>query len=136
MPFVTKESGSTLQKEREGVWVAYEEGELKIARLGNPHNRQVFQRIRAPFKRQIQRGTLTDTQQARIIAETYAESLLLDWKGMTDEEGNEFPYNRDNAIAVLMNDMDLRDFVEQTAQEAALFRVEEVESRGKGSRRK
>lgn len=136
MSFVTKKESNVLAKEREGVWVQYMEGELQIARMGNPHNRRVFQRVRAPFKRQIQRGTLTDKQQAAIVAETYAESILLDWRGQTDEDGNEFPYSKENAMLVLEVDIDLRDFVEQISQEAALFREEEVQGKPKGSPRK
>jgi hypothetical protein len=136
MAFITKKESKVLAREREGVWVKYMEGELLIARMGNPHNRRTFQRIRAPFKRQIQRGSLKDTQQAAIVAETYAESILLDWRGQLDEEGKEFPYTRENAILVLENDLDLRDFVEQIAQESALFRETEVEEKGKKSPKK
>ena len=135
MPLVT-EQDSTLVREREGVWVKYQEGELKIARMGNPLNKRVFNRLRAPYKRAIERGTLSDEQQAQILARTYAESLLLDWRNMTDAAGSEVPYSVDLATDVLMVDMDLREFVTQVAQEAALFRQEEIKERGKGSPKK
>lgn len=130
-PFVMKEDGQALTREREGVWVDYMEGQLLIARIGNPHNLKVFAKHRQPYKRQLLRGTVAQDVQAKIVCKTYAESVLLGWRGIKDDEGNELKYTTELAEQVLLNDIDLREFVESVGQESATFREEEIKETAK-----
>jgi hypothetical protein len=133
MGFQTDSNSAALLREREGVWVEYLEGELLIARIGNPANRLAFAKFRQPYKRQIDKGNLPDEQMAQIIAKTYAESILLDWRGFKNEDGSELAHSTELAVKALTNDLDLRSFVESCAQESALFRQEEVQATAKKS---
>lgn len=126
MPLVRKGSDS-LDRELDGVWVDYDEGQLLIARMGNPRNRAVYNRLMKPHARKAAQKTLSPAVQEKVVSQCYAETLLLDWKGMVDEYGNELEYSQALAEEILLADMDLRQFVEEQANNAALFRSEFVE---------
>jgi len=127
MPIVITKDGKAAERELNGVWVDYEEGELLIARMGNPMNRKVYQRLMKPYEQKQQRGTLPTHIKEQVVCQCYAETLLLDWRNLVDEEGNPIEYSQDIAYQALLNDQDLREFVELQSTNQSLFRDELIE---------
>lgn len=89
--------------EKETKWIEDEDGtEFLIAAYENPRHLQAVNTATRKFSAQ---KSYRDTDlQKQIAAEAMAEGILLNWKGVQLDENTEFPYSRENAIRLLMND--------------------------------
>jgi hypothetical protein len=116
--------------EREGLWLEYgsnsknEPIQIKIARAGGSNNTylKLLEARFKPYKRLIQNESLERPILEKVVREVYAETILLDWKGVEDREGNSLPFSKDNALKLLNDLPDLyADILEQSTK-SALFR--------------
>ena len=115
-------------REIDGVWVDYmTDAELLIARMGNPANRKAYERAQAKFRNKIKRDRMTADDRIEVLAKCLADSILLDWKGITDMEGKNLKYTTEMAYKALKFDLDLREFVADQADISENFRADEVE---------
>lgn len=114
--------------ESEGVWVEVGDGfAILIGRIGGKRNQESYKRHTASpvVSEAIRRGTQTPEEQARIHGEVMADSILLGWRGLT-EEGQDVPYSREKALE-LLRVKDFRALVHDEAMNQANFRVKRVE---------
>lgn len=82
-----------LDKEIKGVWVPYQMGiELKIARLGNPQYQAALRLLTESRKVLLGTKDLSDDQRQDLQREVVAQMILLDWRGVEDDEGNPLAY--------------------------------------------
>lgn len=120
-------------KEAEGVWQPMGEGcEFKIARWGNPAAQRRFQDLTRPYRRQLESGRMDPKKQAEILCRVEAETILLDWRGLTEtpEDGGdpvELAYSTDEAFRVLMEYEEARLMVEDYAKDTEAYREREIE---------
>lgn len=116
------------EKERDGVWVDFEAGiSLKIAPVGNPDYEAELSKLQKPHIRSIRRGGTG--LMTPFIKEAMAKHVLLDWSGITDDEGNEIRYSAEKALE-FFNDPSLRvfyQFVREMAVDESNFRLETFE---------
>jgi len=104
--------GVDLKKELEGVWFksTFIEGlEFKIAKTMNPAYERLARNLYKPYAKQMRKGidlpkSITDEIQTELIV----DALLLDWKGMPGTDGENVPYSKEEAKA-LMNDPELKE---------------------------
>lgn len=123
--------GTDAAAEKEGIWYDLGNGaQIKVARLGNENNKRVSKRISAPYKFQIQRGTLSDDVQLKLSIAAIAESILIDWKGLI-YEGVAIDYSIDNATKLLTELKDFRDQVMVVANDLQQYQKEEVQEEEK-----
>lgn len=112
--------------EEEGVWIDYGQGfRMKIARLGNSKCQAYLRRLRKPFMRQIQAGTLDDAVAESFLRKAVGKFVLLGWEGMCEDDGTEIPFSAEEA----MKRLETRDFLElvvEIAQDRETFK-EEIE---------
>jgi hypothetical protein len=124
---VKKIFGTNKTDEIEGKWNDIGDGiQILVARIGNPEYQKEFQRISKPHKRALRRGSLNDEVAERLLIKVMAKNILLDWKGL-EEDGVVVPYSYDNAIRILTEYKDLRDYVSDIANEMESFRADEDE---------
>lgn len=108
--------------ELNGVWVPLgDSAELLIARLNNPEYRKSFESHITRYKSAVEKGTLDEETAKTILIEVMAKTILLDWKGLTWNE-EEFPYSYENAVKVLTELDDFRDFVTSNAERMNNFK--------------
>lgn len=91
--------------ELEGVWIeGFEEGvDVKIAKFGNKKQEKLLEELRRPYRKTLRvGGKIPDDVAAKFMAESMAKHILLDWRGMTDINGNPLPYSVENAQKVLL----------------------------------
>ncbi len=112
--------------EEKGQWVEIGDGaEVLVARAGSRRHTEAARKLRKPFQRQIDSGTLSaDTEESLAIKETAL--LLLDFRGI-HEDGEEVEYSRDAALRLLAV-RDFRDLIVELATTAETFRRQEVEA--------
>lgn len=120
-------------REEDGVWVEVGDGaRLRIARIGSKKYHSEFTRRSKPYKRQIRSETLPDSVADKILAETLASAVLLDWDGLT-LGGKALKYSRDKAVELLMDPAmkDFRALVVELATDAEQYRADELEADAK-----
>lgn len=118
--------------EQEGVWVEYgtkatgEPIRIRIARAGggNLKYTRVLERKWKPVRRQAQLGTLDPKLSERLLAEVYAESVILGWENVDDESGNPLPFTVANATKLLTDLPELFTDLQLQANRLALFRAD------------
>lgn len=92
--------GSDPILEQKGVVMEYElqNGEifeLKIKRAGarNTVWRKLYNQLLRPVEDQNQAGEISETENHYMMAELYAKSCVIGWKGLKDADGNEVPFS-------------------------------------------
>lgn len=119
--------------ETEGVWVDAGAGlRLKIARANNANFDKVLSRLTRPHLQRIRNGSFPDEDMKKLVWQATAETILLDWENLEDEEGNEVPYSPEKALELLTEYKDFRDMVSSYAQDATLFK-QELDEEAKGN---
>jgi len=106
-----------------------EEMLITIARAGGSN--KAFQKAMAaktrPLRRQIETNTASEDVLNKIVVEVYAETVVLGWKGIEDEKGNDLPFSKENVIKLFTDLPDLFTDVRGQAQEISIFRAEIME---------
>lgn len=133
-----QEFATNTDLETEGVWQDLGDGgRVKVARLGNPKWQRAYNKLPHGLRNAASSGRLKgaqadefDKRNARVLAET----ILLDWDGMEEEDGTPIPYSVEAAEQALFELKDFRTAVVQLAGDMANFQAEEVAEKGKGSR--
>jgi hypothetical protein len=119
------------EKEKEGVWIDYRNGSsVKIARVGNPNFTRIQDAKQRPHIRKIRNGTLSTAVETRILCESMAESILLDWKGF-QRGGKELKYSSDIATELMLQSIDFRNDVAEMSAEEENFYLDVAEDSAK-----
>jgi len=118
--------------EKEGILLQYgtnSKGQpicIRVARAG-AGNDQYVKRMEAkvkPHRRLIQNETIERAVLLSIIREVFAETVVLGWEGVEDENGKPLSFSKDNAIKLFTDLPDLFEDIQEQAQKAALFRAD------------
>lgn len=124
---IKKMFGVNKNLEISGVWQDIGDGvSVKVARMGNPEYQKDFERVSKPHRRAIRRGTLNNEVAEKLLIKVMARTILLDWKGL-EEDGVAVPFNNENALRILTEYKDLRDYVSDIANDIEVFKQEEDE---------
>lgn len=124
---IKKTFGTNRDLELEGVWEPInEEASVKIARIGNDRYTKLFQKLMRPYRKQVRRGTMPDKKAEEIYNQVIAETVLLDWKGLTEDD-KPLEYSVENAIRLLTEYKDFKDLVVDAAEAMETFQKEEIE---------
>ena len=126
-PYDMFESSADLEKG--GVWIDYTHFQIKIGRAGgrNSAYTKALALHTKPVKRLIDTDTLSEAKGKEILVNTFADSIILGWKDVTDREGKKLPFNKENVKKLLTDLPDLfRDLQDQSGK-MSVFREEAIE---------
>lgn len=113
--------------ETNGVWVDAGEGlHLLIARAGNPRFQDAMRRLGHPLLPQIKTGTISEETSEGVLCRALAETILLNWKNLQDDDGKDIPYSVEKATQLLLEVRDFRSIVIELSQNVNLFRNEQT----------
>lgn len=127
MADVKKLFGTDKTKEQEGVIHEMGEGlKMRIARIGNPKYQKRFQALSKPHRRALRRGTLSDEIAEKLLVQCLAETIVLDWEGL-EEDGVEIEYSTENAVKILTDYPELRNYVNDIANEMEGYQADDDE---------
>ncbi len=114
----------------EGVNLDYGDGVLiTIHRAGGAntkYSRVASQKLK-PHSRKIQNGTADTDAIRKVMAEIYAEAVVIGWKGVKDESGKDMKFTKENCVKLLTDLPDLFNDIQDQADKISLFRKEETE---------
>lgn len=113
------------EKEHDGTWVDLGDGvaRLKIARMNNTRYREAQQRKLQRYKMAARSKVVPDDVWEGILNELIAETILVDWEGIT-MDGDSYPYSIDHAKQALTDLKDFREMVLGFADDIANFKEE------------
>jgi hypothetical protein len=96
--FATSESAA-----EDGKWFKFGKTiEVKIRRFKSKKSKKVREDLEAPYKRATKFGSsLPDDVSETIATEHIATGIIVDWKGVTDKQGNALKYSPAAAIELL-----------------------------------
>jgi hypothetical protein len=115
--------------EENGVEVELDEGvSITFRRISSEKSREVRRRLENPYKRQIRTNTLSTKVQEDLLLKQLAEGVLINWKGVTDAEGNDLPFSPENALKVFKDFPDFLNDVATAVQERDFFKKEDLEA--------
>lgn len=97
------------EKETQGVWVdidAATDAKVKVARFGTARYYQVYNQILqkiAPNPKNLTKEQ-QDEAARKVLSESVAECILLDWRNFVTLEGTELLYSKEEALKLLSLD--------------------------------
>jgi hypothetical protein len=104
--------------------------ELLIAPMGSlEYDRAQSSQLRRNkrMQREAIDGTLDLVKVESVTVNALAESCLLGWRHMVDDDGNEIPYSKETARELLVSHRPFFVMVRELSQAEALFRRDELE---------
>lgn len=111
--------GNNKSKELEGVWIEYPDGvRLLMKRAGglNVEYRKALTEKMEPHQRTLKLGQeLADCVASGLLAQAMAETVILDWEGVTNAQGKPLPFTVENCVKVFT---DLPEFFLQVRFDA------------------
>lgn len=121
--------------EEDGVWARLRKGdaEVLVARAGNSKHEDLVRRLRKKHGRGFRGDELPPAVEEEIATEAIARTILLDWKGIEDEDGEPIPYSTEEARRLLKLSRDFRLEIVSIATEMEMFRREETAEAEKNS---
>ncbi len=125
--------------EKEGILLEYGENSkgkpitIRIARAGGAnkaYEKRMEIRVK-PYRRQIQNEIIETALVEKIIKQVYAETIVLGWENVEDENGNDMEFSVENCLKLFDDLPDLFRDIQEQSQRAALFRQEVREADAK-----
>lgn len=112
--------------EKEGIWFDVSIGiSFKLKRFGGANSVKVSQsmaKYHKPFAKLIEAKKLSEEETTEIMAKVFVDCCLVDWKGVTNEEGKEIECNFDNAVQLFKSLPELFNTLFQYCQGVDSFR--------------
>ncbi len=110
--------------ETEGIYLEYAGARFLVARAGGSNKKftTIAQKRLAPFTEAMRRGVVDEETSVKVLAEIYADSVVLDWENVTDKKDNLLSYNRENVIKVLTELPELFDVIRVESENVKNFR--------------
>jgi hypothetical protein len=128
-------------KELEGVEIPFapnKDGSVptfKISRItpSNHKYTKMMERETKPYRRQIELKTLDDMLAQHIAMKVFVYSILQGWSNVHDANDTPISFSPENAMLLFEQLPDLYQELNSQANNAALFRLEEIELAAKNS---
>lgn len=96
------ETFETKAIEEEGKWFDLgPDSKIKLLYMGGEKVRRAYENLMRPFaQRDKMNIPLTEDESKSINSKFLSETLVLDWRGIKDKEGNEIKYSKDAVSAL------------------------------------
>jgi len=102
---------------------------FRLARAGGSNRRFVnrIQSLSDPFQRVGGVSRLSEERGVEILCQALSETVILGWKNVQDENGEEIPFSIGAAKQLLLELPELRNVIFEEAQKISNFAKEKVE---------
>lgn len=116
-------------EKKKGITLEFGEFSFQILRAGNKNKNysKISRKLSKKYKRQIETETIDDEIGRELLIKIYAESVVIDWKGIQDESGKDMPFTVENCIKLLTDLPDLFGMIHSEANNFSNFLGEATE---------
>lgn len=131
-PYQMFKTNEALESEK-GKELNYGEFQITIHRAGGANQKyaKVASTKLKPYARQLHTKTADPKVIEKVMAEIYAEAVIIGWKNVKDGEGKAMAFNKTNVVKLLTDLPELFADIQRAADDVALFREEELEADAK-----
>lgn len=112
-----------------GIELMYSGGEIFIVRRAGGANKKFgkeFQKRTKKYGTALKADSQSDKlddEMNKVLIDVYADTIMIGWSGVTDRDGNDLPYTKEN-FAMLMNDLpELWRDIREKCMEVSLFKT-------------
>lgn len=118
--------GSNESDAEDGKWFPFGKTiSVKIRRFKSKKSKKVREALEAPYTRAAKFTTkIPEDIQESITKQHIAEGIIVDWKGVTDKNGNELPYSKKNALDLISQLPEFADAVASVSLDLDNYREE------------
>lgn len=116
--------------ERDGVWYQFSPKiKFLLARAGGANVKfsKVTEAKFMPHRRQLENKTIDTDLMQDLMKEIFAETVILDWVGVTDKAGKKIPCNKQNILKLFKDLPDLYKEIEDEATRLAHYLLKQVD---------
>lgn len=123
------------EMETSGIWLDYGDFKIRIARAGGANVRyeQALAKHVQKNKLAVKTESLSTNDIRKILIEVFADTVILGWEGLTDENEQLMPFSRENAIKVLTDLPELFADIQEQSSKIVLFQRKTLEEAAKNS---
>lgn len=116
-----------VNKSVKGVWVSEVYGDLDV-KVAEANNKEYTAKIREILAPHRHKAKIPEKFVEDAINRATAEHILLDWRNLQDDEGNDIAYSKEKSLEIMTSPewADLRDIITGIAQTQELYRVEGI----------
>ena len=116
-----------------GVTIDYGDFQITVHRAGGANQKysKVASAKLKPYARQIQSGVADPAVINRVMAEIYAEAVIVGWNGVKDENDSPVEFTKENVTKFLTDLPELFDDIQRQSDMLANFRAEQIEADAK-----
>lgn len=110
--------------ERTGVWLNYGGARFKVARAGGA-NKKFIRRQESfvrKFRKQIEMEILGEDEATLELINIWADTVFLNWEGITDRDGKLLSFNRENVVKVMRDLPDLFKTIRDDSMRMVIFK--------------
>jgi hypothetical protein len=133
-PYEMFKTNANAEVER-GIDLDYGDFKIRIVRAGGANKKfsQLLTAKMRPYRRQIDNDTLDPAVADRLMAEVYADTIILGWDGVCGEDGKPLSFSKENVVKILTDLPDMFRDIQSQAMLAANFKIEERKEDAKNS---
>ena len=117
----------------DGVWKTYSGARLKIGRAGSTEWLREQENLERPYKKKIEKGTLSAVVKRDLNIRNLARTILLDWDGVLGEDDKPVSYTEELGFQLLSENPELLEFVMDVALDNDNFKHEQETKTAKKS---
>lgn len=124
-------------KRTEGVWKALSMipgAEVKVAKSDNPNAERLVRALYKPYAKVLRQNKELDPKiQDSIQVRVLSEAIMKDWKGIPGADGNDVPFSKEEASALLSDPdfgRELRNEIQEFADDFSAYQLEEDKELG------
>lgn len=128
-PYQMFGTNKALEAEK-GVTIDYGSFSITVLRAGNS-NRKYLERLTAKMRPYRTQKKMDPDVSRRLLAEVYAEAVIVGWKDVKDASGNSMEFTRENCVKLLIDLPDMFDDLVRFAEDMRNFQTEQVEEETK-----
>lgn len=112
------------KKEEQGVWVDFGDGiKVKVRRFKSKASQDARKELEKPLTAEIRRGPLEEKVQEDLLIKQMAKAIIVDWKGVTDEDGEELDCDFESKYYILKQLPEFRDEIAAIALDRDAYKA-------------
>lgn len=123
------------KKEAEGVKITFgpnKDGSIPsvtILRAGKSNKRyaKVLEAVTRPYRRQLELGTLDNDTAEKLFKKVFADSVVLGWEHIQEDDGTEIAFSKEAAVALFEKLPEFYDELQKQANLVSNFRIDLLE---------
>jgi hypothetical protein len=122
-------------KADDGIWQSVGPFEVKIrfAAASNKAFQKKMEELTRPHRKAIELDALPADLSLELAQRCYAETVVVDWRGLADDAGNPLPYSVESCMSLFKGNPNIYKAVVSLAGDDAIFRRAVLEEQGKNS---